>query len=817
MNDPDRGRPPPYAAGMLGEDGSTVGRFGDLLRGLRERAGWTQEELAARAGLTPHAVSALERGTRTRPYPHTVRSLADALDVSAPERAALVASVPRRGAGKTPAGGESPHDRARGCDVLGPGLVIPPTALHGRDADVAAVVEMVRSGARLVTLSGPGGVGKTRLAATVSDALATDFPDGVVQVSLAPLAEADAVIAAAGRALGLVAGDGPEAFAAVAAHLQPLRLLLVLDNFEHLLSAAADVGHLVAVCPGLTVLTSSRSPLRLRAEREYAVAPLDLPPLHVTSTEELALSPAGSLMLERVRSVAPRLALTPEEVGALAELCHRLAGLPLAIELASAHLRLLAPRTLLARLSDVMTAASARDLPERQRTMRATLDWSYGLLADVEQQLFRLLGIFRGGATLDAVEAVAAGAATDDVPVPVVLSMLARLVEHSLVVVRVGVDGEHRYDLLEPVAEYARSLLLGDEAARAAVAHAGVFLDLAEAAAWGYEGAEQVTWLARAEAEDANLLVAMDRSLDSGDVATAGRIAWAMWLYWWLRGQPTVGRRRAEQCLDAGSLTGDLRSRVHLTAATMSYAGGDLDASAAHWAEAFRLGGLEGDPEVVCKAGAGLGLAALGAGDLQAAATRFAAALVDGEDAGPAGVWLRSLAHVWLGTVRLLEHDHDGAVVEIQRGLDLARARGDRLSTYIALYNLSQVAIAAGDHTRARGHLEEGFRLSEQTQDMANLAYFLEAAAVIESADGRHGRVARMLGAARGLRETVGSNVYAYYVPDEALRAAAAEAARAALGEDGYDDLEDAGRSGSVADTIRFALDLTAGTDELPA
>jgi hypothetical protein len=191
--------------------------------------------------------------------------------------------------------------------------------------------------------------------------------------------------------------------------------------------------------------------------------------------------------------------------------------------------------------------------------------------------------------------------------------------------------------------------------------------------------------------------------------------------------------------------------------------------------------------------------------------------LADGEEAGAAGVWLRSLAHVWLGTVRLLENDHAEAVVEIQRGLDLARSRGDRLSTYVALYNLSQVAIAAGDHARARAHLEEGILLSEETQDMANLAYLLEAAAVIESAEGRHARVARLLGASRGLRETVGANVYAYYVPDESLRVEAEKAARSALGEDGYDDLEDAGRSGSASDSIRFALDVSTGLDGLRA
>jgi predicted ATPase/transcriptional regulator with XRE-family HTH domain len=783
----------PYAAAVRGD--GPGGRFADLLRAMRERAGLTQEELAERAGLTAHAISALERGTRTRPYPHTVRSLATALAASEEERAALVTAVPRRAQARPTSA------RTTEAPAAGPGIVLPPTRLFGREEDVAAVTAMAGSGDRLITLTGPGGVGKTRLAVAVSEAVAPQYPDGVVQVSLAPLADADAVVLAVGRALGLAVGDGPDALGLVTEHLGPLRLLLVLDNFEHLLSAAADVGRLVALCPELTVLVSSRSPLRLRGEREYGVPPLSLPRTDVRSEDELAASPAGSLVLDRARAVSVRLALDPDDVAALAELCHRLAGLPLAIELACAHLRLLAPRTLLDRVNEVMATSTARDLPERQRTMRTTLDWSYGLLTAEQQRLFRLLGVFRGGATLEAVEAVAG----QDVLAP-----LSDLVDHSLVVVRVGGDGATRYDLLEPVAQYARSLLVGPEAGDAAVRHARFYVDLAERAALGYEREDQVLWLARTEAEEANLLVAIDRGMDTGGASGAARITWALWLYWWLRGQSHVGRRRGEQCV-AADLPADLQSRVRLTAATMSYAGGDLEAAAAHWAQALRLGHETGDPEITCKATAGLGLAALGAGELLVARRRFEESLEIGLEAGEAGVWMRSLDHVWLGTVLMLQGDHAAAVDEIERGLELARGRGDRLSTYVALYNLSQVALARGEHLRARPHLEEGIRLSEQTQDQANLAYFLEAVAVVEAAEGDHRRVAGLLGAARGLRETAGANVYAYYVPDEALRSSAEEQARARLGEDTYDDLVDASAGLDLPAIVRLALGGTAG------
>jgi transcriptional regulator with XRE-family HTH domain len=374
-----------------------------VLRRLRERSGLSQQELAERADLTPHAISALERGTRTRPYPHTVRSLADALELSDPDRAVLISAVPKRRRG-----GVHPEHRAEpppNDETVPTRFVVPPTPLHGREQDVAELVRLT-SDERLVTLTGPGGVGKTRLAAAVSDAVSGHYPDGVVRISLANLSQAASVMAAVGRALGVAGGDGPETYDAVATHLHPASMLLVLDNFEHLLSAAPEVGRLIAQCPRLTVLTTSRSPLRVRAEREYVVQPLDLPTATTDTVEQLQASPAGALVLDRVRAVSGGDQLSNDDVRALTELCHRLAGLPLALELATAHVRLLGPRALLDRLDHATASSSARDLPPRQRTMRATLDWSLGLLDEDERLLFTLLGVFRGGADLTAIEAL---------------------------------------------------------------------------------------------------------------------------------------------------------------------------------------------------------------------------------------------------------------------------------------------------------------------------------------------------------------------------------------------------------------------------
>ena len=784
---------------MLREAEEGAAPFAVILRRLRERAGLTQEELAERAGLTAHAVSALERGTRTRPYPHTVRSLADALGLTEAEQTRLVTSVPSRRA----ASRHRDADEATTPAAL-TGLVVPPTPLHGRDGDLTALTDLVRSDhVRLVTLTGMGGVGKTRLAVALAAALSSDFPDGVVQLGLASVTSPGTVLDQIGRALGLTGADGPDAVDLVAAHVGRRRMLLLLDNFEQLLDAAADVGRLVASCPRLTVLVSSRAPLRVRGEHEYPVGPLALPPQSTTTTEELASSPSGALVLERARAVAPRLELTAESIAALASLCHRLAGIPLALELAAARLRLLGASALLERLDSVLDSApSARDLPPRQRTMRATLDWSHSLLSPDQQRLFGVLSVFRGGATLGALEHVVA--AGTDLPGSQVVHLLEHLVEHSMVVVRTGRDGRHRYTMLEPVAQYARPLLVGEAADRAERAHADYYRGLALAGSSGIEQATQVLWLDRLQTDEPNLLVAVQRSLAGGYPDVGGQIVWNLWLFWWLRGQHTLGRAQAELCLGV-PLSPPVLARVNLAAACMSYAGGDVPACTAYWIEALRLGEEQEDAEVICKAVSGTGLAALAAGDVAGAGERFRRALPLCAAAGEAGVWMSSLAHVWLGTVTLLQGDPAGAVAEVEQGLRIARSRGDRLSTYVALYNLSSAAIAGADHHRARRYLEEGIALSEQTSDLANLAYFLDALAVVESVTAAHRRVAVLVGAAQGFREVVGS-VYAYYVPDEALREAAEKAAREELGEDAYDDAVDVGRSLDLPGAVAFAL-----------
>ena len=764
--------------------------FGSVLRALREAAGLSQEELAARAGLSSHAVSALERGTRTRPYPHTIRSLADALDADDADRAALVAAVPARRRTASGPGDAAPAARTRE-------LPEPVTALLGRDVEVERISAMLRE-SRLVTLTGTGGVGKTRLGLAVAKAAQPRHADGACFVELAPLLDPEAVLPAVADAVDAgPAVDGDHA-AAITDRLRDRQLLLVLDNVEHLLDAVPDVAALIQASPGLTVLATSRAPLRIRGEAEVAVEPLALPDGQETTDEPASVR----LLLERARAVSPGWGSDPDERGAVEAICVRLAGVPLALELAAARARLLDPVSLLERLGDAVEAG-ARDLPERQRTMRATLDWSYGLLSPDEQALLRLLSAFVGGFRLDDLESVAASIRKWTVDP---LGLLASLAEHSLVTNDPGTGPARRFRLLEPVAQYARDRLHeAGETPAAYEAHLAHYLALAEQAAPHYQDGEQVVWLARIDAEHANLTAAAERALGAGESVRVGRMSWALWMYWWLRGHHGHGRRQAEATL-RHELPADIRPRAELAAATMSFAMDDIPASREWWQLAAEHAVASDDVLAQANAIAGVGLADLAVGDLAAARSRFDRAAPLAEAAGPAGEWTAGLTHVWTGTVALLSGDLDAAVAHIEQGLASAHGRGDRLTMYVARYNLSQVEVARGDHAEARHHLDEGMRLSLKTGDHSNLAYFLDAMAVLEAAEDRHARVPLLLGAAQGIREVVGARGYGFYRPDPGAAAGAESDARAHLGADRYDDALDVGRGLRVEDAVTLAL-----------
>lgn len=784
--------------------------FGTHLRRLRREAGISQEELAARSGLSANAVGALERGQRKRPYPHTVNVLAEALSLDAGARASLLGAVPMREAPKTV---DRPYPEAGYGKQAA--LPTPATPLVGRDRELEELQELIRQpGGRLITLTGVGGVGKTRLALEVAHEAASLFSEDAVFVRLAPLSDAELLTSTVLHSLGAIIHEAQSLGEALIRHLHDKELLLVLDNFEHLLEAVPEVADWLESCPRLKVLATSRAPLRLRAETEYQVPPLSLPASsRGSSGADVLDSDSGALFAERARASAPGFALTEDNAPEVAAICWRLAGLPLALELAAAKVRFLEPAALLSHLDRALSAGWARDLPERQRTMRATLDWSYELLDEIGQRLFRRLGTFAGGFSLEAAEYVGVDEDLTDV-----LHTLGGLVEQSLVTVERHSGTETRYRMLEPIRQYALHLMeeCGEE--EAAQRHAGFFLVLAERAHAELRGPRQIGWIERLDRENSNLRVAMGWAL-TAQMGTVARFGWALWVFWWIRGYQDEGRRWMEALLDSEpepemeqrpeqappqALTPGLRGRAANVAGSMSYIQGDFAACEEYSRQSLRMALLADDGLLEGYSYIGFGVAALAHEDFGEAASSLERAIplldVRGEQA------TASISRIWLGTALFARGEVARAAVRFEEGLVLARRTGDRISTYMALYNLAQLALDRGDHDGATTLFEEGVILCEEVQDQANLAYFLDGLAVISMARGEAERVAHLTGASKALSEQAGAPVYNFYRFDRSLLQSAASQARDALGATAFDEARAWGRCMTTTQAATYAL-----------
>jgi predicted ATPase len=610
---------------------------------------------------------------------------------------------------------------------------------------------------RLLTLTGIGGVGKTRLATEVVREVAHLFPDGAAFVGLAPLADPALAVSTILRSLGVAEAEGRTPRHVLVEHLRKKSLLLVLDNFEHLLEAAAEVAGLIEACPGLVVLATSRAPLRVRGEREYPVPPLALPPSTRSSTKDDVLeSPSGRLFLERARAVSPGFEVTEGNAAAVAAICWRLAGLPLALELAAAKTRLLDPAALLSRLDMALSTAWARDLPERQRTMRAALDWSYDLLSGSQQSLLRRLSVFAGGFSLEAAEAVGATQG-DAASSEEALELLEGLVEQSLVEARPNPQGEGvRYGMLEPVRQYAHAKLEeSGEIGAIGHRHAALFLKLAMEAEPKIRGPQQLAWLPRMETEHANVRAAIEWLLEKGEVETAVQFAWALWLFWWIRGHFTEGRRWMEDALSrhTATLPATVRARALFVAGTMAGGQAASQTAASLLAESLSMFRELKDKQGLTRVLGSSGIVAFGQGRYEEAITYFEESadlfIEIGEE------WGATHMLCYLGVARLYQGDHARAKQSAEKALALGRAAGERHGTSEALGVLARLAWEAErDPERARALFEEGLRLSAEIGDETTVAYCLQGLAAITAlsedqlVDG-----ARLWGAAEALLE----------------------------------------------------------------
>lgn len=772
------------------------GTFGTLLRRHREAAGLTQEDLALRAGLSANGVSQLERGERRRPYPHTVRALSEALDLPEGERASLLAAVPRRATSPT-AGPEQ-------------SLPTPSTPLLGRERELGEVGGLLEE-VRLLTLTGTGGVGKTRLAVEAAwAALAAGiFPDGVAFVALASLGDAGFVVPAVIRSLGFEETAARTPRQDLSAYLREKRMLLVLDNFEHLLRAAPEVAALIESCPDLTVLATSRAPLRVRGEQEYPVRPLALPRSTVSSAlEEVAGSPSGRLFVERARAVSPVFGLDRNNAATVAAICRRLAGLPLALELAAAKARFLSPWDLLTRLDEALLAGGSRDLPPRQRTMRATLDWSHDLLTEAEKALFRRLSVFAGGFTLEAAEAV--GSQTDaagKIGAGPVVELLGTLVEQSLVAARPGGDGGGaRYGMLEPVRQYGLELLEhgDDDADDVRIRHARYYLALAERAATELEGARQATWSQRLEEEHDNLRVALSGAIGREEDGLGLRLAGNLGEFWYTRGYAREGRRWLEAALTkgAGAQEASARSRALTWATTMAWTQGDLERATALGEEGLSLARDMGDPSNIATALFAVGRAALFADRLGRASELIEEAVSLQRALGDPASLARSL--MLLGWVTEARGDHGRAMALREEALALSRKAEDDFTT-VYLWALGAfAALGLGDYRRARELGKEGLELSRQRNLGRHTAVHLHVLASLESQQGHQIRSARLTGAAEAMYRGI-DNVFSSV--EGRLFGPYAAAARARLGDTAWEAARDEGREMTPEQAVAYALE----------
>ena len=699
---------------------------------------------------------------------------------------------------------------------------------------------------RLLTLTGAGGSGKTRLALELARDLLEAYPNGAWLVELAPLSEEALVPKAVAEVLKVPERPGETLTDTLAEVLRDRQLLMVLDNCEHLLEVTARlVDTLLDSCPRLQIMATSREGLGVEGELRWPVPPLSVPgPQQGThSIEELEGYESVRLFVERARERDPSYSLNPQSVLAVAGICNRLEGIPLAIELAAARVGMLSVEQILQRLRDSLKflTGGGRTQPPRQRTLRGTLDWSYELLSEDEKKLFWRLSVFAGGWTLEAAEAVGARGGIEEGEV---LDLLSGLVEKSLVVARGSDQRGVRYRMLEPVRQYAQEKLKeSGEAEAARRAHAQCFLALAEEAEPELSGPREAQWSERLEVEHDNIRASLSWSLEQGETEIALRLAGVLWLFWFAEGYNSEGQRWLEHALSKdGQASAAARARALDALAWLADVQDDMDRAEAAAEEGLRLseeagiGGslvaslktilgdvartrgehkrarelLEeslalyqevGNRRFVPRALAYLGNLSIDRRDYEQAKEFYEESLALARELGDATSL--SLSLVSLGYIFLLEGRHGRAMALFEEAARLSRERRHRGILIIAIDNLGWAVLLQGDHQQAKSYFEESLTLCKELGDKLTTSESLEGLACIFGARGEAERAARLFGTAQALRETVG---YRHTPEEDALREPYLATARSRLGEKAWEEALTRGRAMSMEEAIEYAL-----------
>ncbi|HEX3702074.1 MAG TPA: helix-turn-helix domain-containing protein [Vicinamibacterales bacterium] len=766
--------------------------FGRKLKALREAAGFTQEELATIAGLSVHAVSALERGERRRPHVETVRALSAALDLSGASRDAFLASA------RTP-----PADAAAD-ELSGLFLPRPLTPIVGRDGEMERLQQWLAAPVtRLVTIVGPGGVGKTRLALEVARAVAERAESRVVFVSLASVGDSAFVGPAVAEAHGLTDVSALDLPKHLRAAYGDRPTLLVLDNFEHVLESAPLVADLLHAIPALQLLVTSRAPLHVRGERQYTLGPLPLDrDSEMLSPADLAGVPAVRLFLDRVRDVQPDFRLTPANGATVAAICRQLDALPLAIELTAPWIKVLSPDELLRRLRHdvLLEAVGSRDLPERQQTINATVAWSYQLLDPPGQRAFRRLSVLPGPFSIDAAEAVLARPAAS-APGDTVLAAVSGLIDKSLLLRSESSNDATRplYRMLETVHAYAKAALAEstelDDAQEELTQYC---IGEASSAAAGLVGVNQCEWLDRSRADFDSHRAALRRLIDRGRLAEAAGIASGLMWFWVIRGHAREGLHWYERILQTPSLPPAMESRTLIGSALMRYVQVDLDRARTDLTRAAALARNASKPAIVAQADVTLGHVEHMAGHLDAARACFLRAI---DNPGARDIpWVGGSALTGLAWTAI---ERGNANDEAARLLDDATTSlRDAGPWFLLLVGFLRTTIAVRQQQPDEvfsSALESLHRIRE-LRDQFAFVYTLAMLAAAAALKGETTWVARLLGARDSASTRTDAGVVDQYLAD-LLRKVEGDA-RARLGPAAWAQAYAAGGRASIDDLI---------------
>ena len=643
----------------------------------------------------------------------------------------------------------------RTMDVARHNLPAPATPFIARDRELESARRLLAS-ARLLTLTGPGGTGKTRLALQVAEVVSDEFSDGVCFVALAPVSSADLVPSTIAQALVVREVGGRPLIEAVKEHLKDKHLLLVLDNFEQVVSAAPLVADILAHCTRLKVLATSRAALHLYGEQEYPVPPLELPdPKRLPSIERLSQYSAVALFIDRALAAKPDFTVTNENAPAVAEICARLDGLPLAIELAAARIKLLPPQAMLPRLSSRLKLLSggARDLPARQQTLRGMIAWSHDLLDDSEKTLFRRLSVFVNGAALDAAEAVCDP--EGELPIDV-LDGIASLADQSLLRQN-DTAAEPRVTMLETIREFGLECLsAAGESEDLRRRHADHFLALAEAAEPQLLSPEQEACMGRLDAEHDNLRAALTWYLER-DPTPAARLAGSLWVYWFFRGHLGEGWERLNAALlraDAIESPAAL-ARVLTGAGVYAYFRGDLERTVSLCAQSLEAARRADLPWHTALSLILLGALAFYQGHFAEAEPLCEESVSLARASGDP--WLTALSLTNAALLALHRGDVARATEMCRESIPLARQAGEKWCVGHSLYNLGLVLLAQGNHAAAAQPLREGLAHCCELKYHLGIGLALDGLAGVAAMQGESRRAVRLLGAGAALRETLGA------------------------------------------------------------